>query len=121
MNVLGIDIHTYLVKDAARAIAFYRDVMGLPVAVEYDGMGAEFELPDGSTFGLWKPDGDMPWQPSQGIMFAVPDIGAAVAELRSKGVQASEPHDFPPCFMAFAQDTEGNQIILHQRKDGTHG
>jgi catechol 2,3-dioxygenase-like lactoylglutathione lyase family enzyme len=29
--VRGIDISTYLVKDAARAKAFYRDVMGFRV------------------------------------------------------------------------------------------
>ena len=120
MDIRGIDIHTYLVKDVPRAIAFYRDTMGLNLTVDYEGMGAEFDLPDGQTFGLWKPDGDMAWKPSQGIMFAVPDMDAAISELRGKNVHVSDKHEFPPCFMAFLEDPEGNQIILHQRKDGTH-
>ena len=118
MNITGIDIHTYFVKDANRATAFYRDVLGLKCTWEMQGMGAEFELPDGSTFGLWKPDGDMKWEAGYGIMFAVPDINAAVAELRGKGVQISDPEEFPPCFMAFAEDPEGNRVILHHRKAG---
>jgi len=43
-----------MVKDAPRAITFYRDVFGLePVLLYPDDRGAEYELPDGSTFGLW--------------------------------------------------------------------
>ena len=118
MNITGIDIHTYYVKDANRAIAFYRDTLGLNCTWEYEGMGAEFELPDGSTFGLWKPDGEMQWEPGHGIMFAVPDIEAAVTELRNKGVDISDAEEQPPCFMAFAKDTEGNNFIVHQRKAG---
>ena len=113
MNITGIDIHTYPVKDADRAIAFYRDIFDLKLTWELPGMGAEFELPDGSTFGLWK-GGERP--PGGGIMFAVPEINAAVAELRQRGVNVGDPMEHEPCFMAFAEDTEGNQLILHQRK-----
>jgi len=53
-KVTGMDLSGYMVKDAARAIAFYRDVLGLePVTVYPDNRGAEYELPDGTTFGLW--------------------------------------------------------------------
>ncbi len=52
-SISGIDIHTYLVKDAGRAIAFWRDTMGLKLTWEMQGMGAEFELADGSSFGFW--------------------------------------------------------------------
>lgn len=113
MNVTGIDIHTYHVKDADRAIAFYRDMLGLRVSWEMAGMGAEFELPDGATFGVWKLDR---WVPGNGVMFAVPDINEAVRELRAKGVSIDDPMEHEPCFMAFAMDTEGNSFILHQRK-----
>ena len=117
MNITGIDVHTYLVQDVARAIAFYRDTMGLNCTWTLEGMGAEFELPDGSAFGLWKAEGDNPWMAGNGVMFAVPDIHAAVAELRAKGVHISDPMEHEPCFMAFASDTEGNRFIVHQRKN----
>lgn len=115
--ISGIDIHTYLVKDPARAIAFWRDTMGLRVAAEYDGQGAEFELPDGATFGLWKMD-DGSWMPGHGIMFAVPDVEAAIAELKSKGVTVMDHvEDTPVCKMGFGEDSEGNRFILHHRKN----
>jgi len=116
-TITGIDIHVYLVRDADRAIAFWRDVVGLPVLSEYPGRGAEFELADGSTFGLWKPEGDQPWQAGNGIMFAVPDLDATVARLREQGAKIS-PHveESPVCRMAFGEDTEGNAFILHRRR-----
>ena len=111
----GIDIHTYLVKEPARAIAFWRDTMGLESTWEMED-GAEFALPDGSTFGLWRMD-DGSWTPGNGIMFAVDDVAATAAALRAKGVTVGEHiEETPVCFMAFAEDTEGNHFILHRRK-----
>ena len=81
-KISGIDIHTYLVKDPARAIAFWRDTMGLAATWESE-RGAEFELPDGATFGIWQMD-DESWQPGNGIMFAVPDVREAAQEYRKK-------------------------------------
>lgn len=118
-GITGIDIHTYFVKDVARAVAFWRDTMGLPLQKLFENLGAEFELPDGSWFGLWRlTEEDGGWRPGGGIMFAVPEIQEAVAYYRSKGVKI-EKHieDTSVCFMAFAKDSEGNDFILHQRKE----
>jgi catechol 2,3-dioxygenase-like lactoylglutathione lyase family enzyme len=44
-KITGMDLSGYMVKDAARAIAFYRDVLGLePVLVYPDNRGAEYEF-----------------------------------------------------------------------------
>ena len=111
----GIDIHTYLVKEPARAIAFWRDTMGLVPTWEMED-GAEFGLPDGSTFGLWKMD-DGSWVAGNGIMFAVDDVASTAAALRAKGARVAEHiEETPVCFMGFAEDSEGNRFILHQRK-----
>jgi len=113
-TVTGIDIAGFLVKDPAKAIAFYRDVLGMkPTAIDEEGRGAEFELADGSTFGVWKPEGD---HGGTFAMLAVKDIRRAIAEYRSKGLEISEPDETPVCFMAFARDPEGNGLIVHQRK-----
>lgn len=113
--IRGIDIHTYLVKEPARAIAFWRDTMGLRCTWQSDE-GAEFELPDGASFGLWKMD-DGSWMPGNGIMFAVDDVRAAADAYRAKGVKIDgRVEETPVCHMAFAEDTEGNRFILHQRK-----
>ena len=113
-----MDLSGYMVKDAARAIAFYREVLGLePVLVYPDDRGAEYELPDGSTFGLWGGGGKvMPFQPSNGILFAVDDLDAAVAAVKARGIPIVMEQETPNCFMAMITDTEGNCIFLHKRK-----
>ena len=111
----GIDLAGCFVSDPQRAIAFYRDVLGMkPTQTDPEGRGAEFTLADGSTFGVWKtPDG-----PPSGaaFMFAVDDISAAKAEFSSRGAQISDVNEGPVCFMAFGQDPDGNVFIVHQRK-----
>jgi len=114
-GISGIDIHTYLVKDPARAIAFWRDTMGLASTWESE-RGAEFQLSDGSCFGLWRMD-DGSWSPGSGIMFAIEDVAAAATALRAAGVNVDkEIEETSVCFMAFAEDSEGNRFILHERK-----
>jgi predicted enzyme related to lactoylglutathione lyase len=116
MNITGIDVHTYMVKDLSRAIAFYRDVLQLPLAAIGES-AAEFELPDGSAFELWNgAETNSPWERGIGIMFAVADAREAVAELRSRGVTIGDPVDSPTCLIAIGEDSEGNQLVVHQRK-----
>jgi predicted enzyme related to lactoylglutathione lyase len=116
-TVTGMDIVVHLTADAARSIAFYRDVLGLtPTGIDPDGRGSEFELPDGSTFGVWHPD-DGP-QTGATIMFAVDDIAAAVGLFNSRGARLSPPTETPVCHMSFGTDPDGNAFIVHQRKSG---
>ncbi len=118
-KITGIDLSGYMVKDGARAIAFYRDVLGLqPTTVYPENMGAEFEFPDGTTFGLWNGGDQMPWQRGTGVLFAVDDLDAAVAAVKRHGTRIEMEHESPVCFMAMIEDTEGNQVVLHKRKPG---
>lgn len=116
--IAGIDLSGYMVKDAQRAIGFYRDVLGLEPALVYpENRGAEYELPDGTTFGLWGGGGKvMPFQPSNGILFAVDDLDAAVESVKARGVQILMQNETPNCWMAMFHDTEGNSVFLHKRK-----
>jgi predicted enzyme related to lactoylglutathione lyase len=117
VKITGMDLSGYMVKDAARAIAFYRDVLGLePTTVYSENRGAEYELADGTTFGLWGGGSEMPFQPSNGILFAVDDLDAAVAAVKARGIPILMEHETPVCFMAMIQDTEGNSVVLHKRK-----
>jgi predicted enzyme related to lactoylglutathione lyase len=113
-SINGIDLAGYLVADPQAALAFYRDVLGMkPSWVDDEGNGAEFDLADGQTFGVWR----TPEVQTGGfVMFAVSDVRAKAAELRSRGVQFSEVEDTPNCVMAFGPDPEGNSVIIHQRK-----
>jgi predicted enzyme related to lactoylglutathione lyase len=117
-TITGMDLSGYMVKNAARAIAFYRDVLGLEPVMVYPGnKGAEYELADGSTFGLWGGEGSvMPFQPSNGILFAVDDIEAAKASIKARGIAMLMDFETPVCFMAVINDTEGNLVVLHKRK-----
>ena len=117
-RVTGMDLSGYMVKDAQRAIAFYRDGLGLePVKVYPDNRGAEYEFADGTTFGLWGGGGAvMPFQPSNGILFAVDDLDAAVAAVKARGIPVLMEHETPVCTMAMINDTEGNSVVLHKRK-----
>jgi predicted enzyme related to lactoylglutathione lyase len=116
--VTGMDLSGYMVKDAARAIAFYQDIFGLQTTAIYpDGRGAEFDLPDGSTFGLWGGGGKvMPFQPGNGILFAVDDFDGALAKLAGRAIPVIYQTETPACRMAMINDTEGNIITLHARK-----
>lgn len=116
-KVTGMDLSGYMVKDAERAIGFYRDVLGMePTLVFPEGRGAEFELSDGTTFGLWNGGDMMPFQPNNSILFAVDDLDAARSAVKAHDVAIVMEHDGPVCNMLMVQDTEGNSVILHKRK-----
>ena len=114
--ITGIDVHCYLVKEPDRAIKFYRDVLGLPLTRNLDGNGAEFDLSDGATFGLWRMQ-DGSWHASDGVMFGVKDLRTTVKDYKKRGgTVIGEIIDLDTCAMAICQDTEGNGFILHERK-----
>ncbi len=111
-TITGLDLSGYATKDARKAMAFYRDVLGLtPGEIDDEGRGIDFQLPDGTYFGLWNGEGY-----SGGVMFIVADAKAAVARIRANGAQISDPMESPVCHMAFGKDPDGNDYIIHQRK-----
>lgn len=118
IRIKGIDVSGYMVKEAPRAIAFYRDVLGMePTRVYPENRGAEYDLADGTTFCLWGGGGKvMPFQPSNGVLFAVDDVDAAVAALKARDIPIVMQTETPNCFMAAINDTEGNFVFLHARK-----
>jgi uncharacterized protein YndB with AHSA1/START domain/predicted enzyme related to lactoylglutathione lyase len=118
VRINGIDLSGYMVKDAPRAIAWYRTVLGLEPSMIYpEDRGAEYELPDGTVFGLWGGGGKvMPFQPSNGILFAVDDLDAALTQLAPHGIPVQFRSETPNCYLAMISDSEGNSVTLHQRK-----
>lgn len=116
-KITGIDLSAYMVKDAARALGFYSDLLGVePTTLYPESRGGEFELSDGTTFGLWSGGDVMPFQPSNGIMLAVDDLDAALSAMKARNIPVLMEHESPVCFMAVIPDTEGNSVILHKRK-----
>lgn len=117
VRITGMDLTGYMCVDAKRAIAFYRAVLGLEPDVLYpQDRGAEYTLPDGSTFGLWGAGNpQIAFQPSNGVLFAVDDLEASLDTLKTLGVPVTLNIETPNCRMAMFKDTEGNTVTLHRR------
>jgi predicted enzyme related to lactoylglutathione lyase len=113
--VTGIDTIVYNVKDFERALAFYQALFSREPTTTMPGAWAEFELADGTAFAIGKHD-NHPWSPGYMVMFAVPDVPAAVELVHSLGGKAAEPGESPVCVMSFAEDPDGNAFVLHCRK-----
>jgi predicted enzyme related to lactoylglutathione lyase len=58
----------------------------------------------------------MPFQPSNGILFAVDNLHTALANLAARSIPVFYQTETPLCTMAMIADSEGNTVTLHQRK-----
>ncbi len=114
MKISGITASYYTVEDLARATAFYTDLLAAPPTAAMTDAFSEWVFPDDTAFGLYKSSA---FRPSDGVMFVVDDVPAAVAELKTRGVEMSDHiEETPVCWMAFGTDSEGNGFILHKHK-----
>lgn len=120
----GIDAVYYVVKDVARARAFYEQFLGFHpsfVSESGDWTGVEYELPSGQTFGLGK-NAEVPWRECGGVMISVADVAESTRGVFDGGGKVlAGPMDGPVCSMTWCEDTEGNTFCLHHRKDGSVG
>lgn len=110
--VRGLDLVWLPVRDLDRAIAFYRDRLGLPLQYRSKVWAEFFSVPP--HFALWrKPECD----PCPGRVFlAVDDLGAAAERLRVAGVDVvfGPQTYFYGEVLEFA-DSEGNIVGLYRR------
>jgi catechol 2,3-dioxygenase-like lactoylglutathione lyase family enzyme len=102
-------------RDPERARAFYVETLGLRPDDK-----ARFEFWVGDTcFGIWEPDrmgGTFAPQQNAHLALHVDDVAAARAELESKGVEfMGDIFDTGVCHMAFFNDPDGNNLMLHHR------
>jgi catechol 2,3-dioxygenase-like lactoylglutathione lyase family enzyme len=113
MDVEQVDFVSVPTRDSARAVAWYRDVLGLPVSEFTD---AEVETPN-VTLSFWNPEdqGETFIANENGIALRVEDVEAAVEEVRAKGAEVMGIQDSGVCHMGFVKDPDGNVLILHRR------
>ena len=113
MHVEQVDFVSVATRDVARAVAWYRDVLGLPESEYAEG---EVETPN-VTLSFWAPEDEgEPFQPnSAGIALRVADVHAAVEEARAGGAEVVGIEDTGVCHMGFVKDPDGNVLILHRR------
>jgi predicted enzyme related to lactoylglutathione lyase len=115
MPVTGIAFTMYAVSDMPRAVAFYRDVLGLTPGELVSDFWTEFDL-NGATFGI----GSFPQagRPGSGASLAleVDDIAATGKRLAELEIAMTEPHELTNCWIAQVTDPDENVVWLHQRK-----
>jgi predicted enzyme related to lactoylglutathione lyase len=122
MKVRAIDFVQIGVADMGRALRFYRETLGMDVPLSQGGNAAwNWKELDSRPVALALGRGGP--APGQVVLaLAVDDVDAAVAELRAKGVPiVKEPWEADVCYRAIIRAPDGNELMLHQRKDGTAG
>lgn len=115
LSISGIGQILIGVKDVDRAVAFYRDVLGLKFLFQFPGM-AFFDC-GGIRLYLGIPE--KPEYAATSILYyRVPSIAAAASTLEARGVVFKEPprlvhedarHEL---WLAFFEDSEGNGVAL---------
>lgn len=121
MKIRGVDFVMYRVSDLSRAVEFYRDTLGLTLAMhseesrwaEFDCVNVTLALHGGEHLDRGS---------AARVALAVDDIEHAYAELAAKGVRIpNTPQDFGVCRAFEILDPDGNALLLHRRADGTFG
>jgi predicted enzyme related to lactoylglutathione lyase len=106
------------VQDAARARAFYENLLGLTRGLASpDGVWTEYDLPGGGCLALFRhPDPGFARGPGgASVAFEVADLDEINRHLTAAGVsyRGGMIHG-PHCRMSNILDSEGNAIILHE-------
>ena len=114
MRVEQVDFVSIPTRDVARAVAWYREMLGLTESEVTEG---ELETPN-VTLSFWEPEReDLPFVANRaGFAVRVTDVAEARAELEAKGVEfIAETWDSGVCHFAAFRDPDGNTVILHRR------
>jgi len=113
MQVEQVDFVSVPARDVERAVAWYRDALGLPASEVTPG---EVEAPN-VTLSFWSPeqDGEPFRANTAGVALRVADVAAAVEEARAAGAEVIGIEDTGVCHMGFVKDPDGNVLILHRR------
>ena len=113
------------VTDVDRAVAFYRDVLGLPFLFQVPGQPMAFFDCDGVRLYLGRPESEA-FRSNPILYFSVPDIDEAFAALGERGIRFNDtPHvvhqtETTELWMTAFDDPDGNHLVLmsERQKDG---
>lgn len=122
MKFSSFSFASYPITDVPRARAFYEGVLGLKATSVFEGEGyafIEYDIgPDTLAIGMGA-EHFKPGKTGGTVALEVDgNFDAAVAELKRKKVKVlMEPYDGPVCNMVLIEDPDGNQIMIHRRKE----
>ncbi|MBC7543518.1 MAG: VOC family protein [Candidatus Sericytochromatia bacterium] len=115
MAVNAIAFTMYPVTDMPKAVAFYRDGLGLVQAGIESAYWVEFEM-GSSTFGVGNFEQVGKPGTAQSLALEVDDLTAFRTVLTERGIESSEAYETPVCWISVVKDPDGNQVWLHQAK-----
>jgi glyoxylase I family protein len=115
---VGVDHVAINVPDVPGAIAFYTETLGLAqnhTRPDFGFPGAWLDTANGQQVHLI--EAEVPKNVGQHFALVFDDLGAAVTELRARGLRVSDPIPVGTTGrqQAFTTDPYGNGIELHQR------
>ena len=117
MAITHVQLLSLPVRDQDRAVAFYRDALGLEVV-------ADRPLADDRRWVQVRPRGAstsitlVTWFPSmepgslKGLVLETDDLDADIEALRGRGVSMTEPENAPWGRFVTFDDPDGNGIVL---------
>ncbi len=114
----GVDHVAINVGDVPRGITFYTEKLGLVqnfTRPDFGFPGAWLDTASGQQVHLI--EATLPDSVGQHFALAFEDLGSAVAELRARGLNVSDPAEVGTTGrqQCFTSDPWGNTIELHQR------
>lgn len=117
LNGSAIGQIAIVVQDVDRAVAYYRDRLGLPLLFQAPP-GLAFFQAGGTRLMLSRPESAEFDHPASVLYFKVDDVNATHRQLSGRGVEfVDQPHvvhrtDQMELWMTFFKDGEGNTFAL---------
>lgn len=114
MRAAGIHHVSINVDDVGAARAFYVDVLGLRARDDRPDFGFDGAWLDCGHQQVHLIQGSVPPGLGQHFAFAVADLDGAVAELRGKGLDVTDPRPVGTARQSFLNDPSGNMVELNE-------
>ena len=123
MKIIEIAFTGYSVTDMKRAKGFYEGVLGLKKSRgfgqhENEEQWVEYDIGAGCLALI--SGGGQNWPPhpaGTAAAFEVDDFDGYLAKLRDSGIKFIwDPQETPICRMVVVADSDGNWVVIHQRK-----
>lgn len=115
MHAVGIHHVSINVTDVEAALAFYTGPLGLTVRTDRPDFGFPGAWLDAGTQQIHLIGASTPANLGQHLALQVADLAEAVAELRSQGIDVTDPSVVGPGLQSFLVDPSGNAVELYQR------
>lgn len=114
MQPVGIHHVSVNVEDVAEAVTFYTEVLGFKLRSDRPDFGFDGAWLDVGDQQLHLIKGEVPVAAGQHFAVRVDDMDGVVGEIRSRGLEVTDPVPVGRNRQAFLSDPAGNGIELHE-------